>query len=111
MKLLDIVLPAMAQQQPAGGEGASPQGSLIASFIPLLLMIAVFYVLLIRPQQKRQKEHGHMLKNLKKGDRVVTTGGMIGTIVGVAEDKVVLKVGEDGVKLEFERSAVSHLAK
>ena len=87
------------------------QPNILVSMFPLILMFVIFYFLLIRPQQKKQKDHEVMLKGLKKGDRVVTSGGIIGNVIGVDENQVVLKVGEDGVKLEFERSAISHLTK
>ncbi len=105
MNLLNSAVFAQATKAPAGG------GNMLVSFLPLLLMFVIFYLLLIRPQQKRQKEHKLMLENLKKGDKVVTSGGIIGSVIGVAEDKVVVKVGEDELKLEFEKSAVSHLIK
>ena len=95
----------------AEGQAAQPQGNMLVSFLPLVLMFVIFYFLLIRPQQKRQKDHRLMLQNLKKGDRVATTGGIIGNVVGVNQDKVVLKCGEDEVKLEFEKSAISVLIK
>ena len=90
---------------------AAPSGNMLVSFLPLILMFVIFYVLLIRPQQKKQKEHEVMLKNLKKGDKVVTSGGIIGNVIGVSDDKIVRKVGEDEVKLEFERASVSGLIK
>jgi preprotein translocase subunit YajC len=74
--------------------------------IPLVLMFAIFYFLLIRPQQKRQKQRNEMLQSLQKGDKVVTIGGLHGTIVELTEDRVTLKVNED-VRLYFERSAVN----
>ncbi|WP_206425344.1 preprotein translocase subunit YajC [Staphylospora marina] len=74
-----------------------------------LLMIAVFYFLLIRPQQKRQRERMKMLGNLKKGDKVVTIGGLHGTIVDLNEERVTLKVNEN-TRLVFERSAVNTVA-
>ncbi|MBI4971529.1 MAG: preprotein translocase subunit YajC [Candidatus Omnitrophica bacterium] len=104
MNLLNTV--SIAQAAPAGGSS-----NMLVSFLPLILMFVIFYLLLIRPQQKRQKALQLMIKNLKKGDKVVTSGGMIGTVWGVAEDKVVLKVGEDEVKLEFEKSSISGLIK
>ena len=105
MNLLNAVSIAQAAA-PAGGSS-----NMLVSFLPLLLMFGIFYFLLIRPQQKRQKDLKLMISNLKKGDKVVTVGGIIGTVWGVAEDKVVLRVGEDEVKLEFERSSVSGLDK
>ena len=83
----------------------------ILSFLPLILMFAVFYFLLIRPQQKRQRELAEMIKNLKKGDRVVTTGGMIGTVHTLQDDYVVLKVGDQDTKVEVLRNAIQELRK
>jgi len=76
--------------------------------LPLLLIIPIFYLFLIRPQQKKQKEHQRMLSELKRGDRVVTSSGIIGSIWGIDEkdNKIVLKVGED-TKIEFLRSAIA----
>ena len=90
---------------------SSAQANPILSFLPLILMFVVFYFLLIRPQQKRQKEHANMVKNLAKGDRVVTTGGLIGTIHTLQDDYVVLKVGDQDTKLEVLRSAIQELKK
>ncbi|WP_028547707.1 preprotein translocase subunit YajC [Paenibacillus sp. UNC451MF] len=73
---------------------------------PLVLMFVVLYFLLIRPQQKRQKTRNMMLGNLKKGDKVVTIGGLHGTILELGDDTVVIRVN-DVTKLTFERSAVN----
>jgi preprotein translocase subunit YajC len=88
-------------------QGANP----ILSFLPLILMFVVFYILLIRPQQKRQREVADMLKNLKKGDKVVTSGGIIGTIQTFQDDYVVLKLGDQETKIEILRSAIADLRK
>ncbi len=85
------------------------QPSPILSFLPLILMFGVFYFLLIRPQQKKEKDRKAMIQDLKKGDRVVTTGGIIGTVVGVKDEIVVLRVGDADTKIEFLRNAVSNL--
>ena len=87
------------------GEGA---GGGMGMIIMLVLMFAVIYFLLIRPQQKRQKNQQRMISELKKGDRVITTGGMIGTVFGFGdkENIVVLKFGEN-TKIEFLKSSVS----
>lgn len=69
-------------------------------------MFAIFYFLLIRPQQKRQKQRQQMLNNLKKGDKVITIGGLHGTIVELTDDTVVLRVN-DVTKLTFDRNAVN----
>lgn len=76
------------------------------AFLPLILMLVVFYFLIIRPQQKRQRERMAMLDALKKGDKVVTIGGLHGTIVDLNDDQVVLRVNEN-TKLTFERNAVN----
>ena len=83
----------------------------VLSFLPLILMFVIFYFLLIRPQQKRQKEHAEMVKNLKKGDRVATVGGLIGTIQTLQDDYLVLKVGDQDTKVEVLRSAIQELRK
>ncbi|WP_442600395.1 preprotein translocase subunit YajC [Neobacillus sp. D3-1R] len=72
---------------------------------PLILMFVLFYFLLIRPQQKRQKNVQQMQTNLKKGDRIVTIGGLHGFVDSVDEDKVVIKCG-DGSRLTYDRAAV-----
>ncbi|MBI3313010.1 MAG: preprotein translocase subunit YajC [Candidatus Omnitrophica bacterium] len=83
------------------------EGNPLISFFPLILMIFVMYFLLIRPQQKRQKDLQNLVQNLKKGDRVVTSGGVIGTITSLQNDYVVLKVGDsDNNKMEVLKSAV-----
>jgi len=87
------------------GEGASP-GSSLFSFLPLVAIIAIFYFLILRPQNKKQKETQKMLSALKKGDRVVTIGGIHGVIQSVKESTVILRVDEN-TKMEFSRSAVS----
>lgn len=90
---------------------AQSQANPILSFLPLILMFVVFYFLLIRPQQKRQREHADMVKNLKKGDKVVTSGGIIGTVQTLQDDYLVLKVGDQDMKLEVLRSAVQEIRK
>lgn len=74
--------------------------------LPFILMFVIFYFLLIRPQQKKQKQRNQMLRSLKKGDKIVTIGGLHGTIVDLTDDTVVLRVN-DVTKMTFDRSAVS----
>jgi preprotein translocase subunit YajC len=81
------------------------QGFLM-QILPLVVIFAVFYFLLIRPQQKRQKERNAMLSALKKGDKVITIGGLHGTITDLSDERVTLKVS-DNTRLVFERSAVN----
>jgi preprotein translocase subunit YajC len=85
-------------------EGGSTQ--LITMILPFGLIILVFYFLIIRPQNKKQKDTQRMLAALKKNDRVVTIGGIRGTVVAVKDQTVVIKV-DDSVKMEFSKSAVS----
>ncbi len=93
---------------------AVPQGPVeanpLVSFMPFVLLMVIFYFLLIRPQQKRQKETQKMIDAVKKGDRVVTSGGVIGTVVGIQNDYLVLKLGDnDQTKVEVLKSAVNGL--
>ena len=85
---------------PAEG-GASPWGTIIM----FAAIFAIFYFLLIRPQRKQQQEHEEMVENLKKGDEVVTLGGIIGEIIHLQDDRLVLKTA-DGTRLDLERSKV-----
>ena len=88
---------------PPGDGGA---GSSLFSFLPLVAIIAIFYFLILRPQNRKQKETQRMLSALKKGDRVVTIGGIHGVIQSLKENTVIVKVDEN-VKLELNRSAIS----
>jgi len=89
----------------AGGEGQGG-GSLLTNIIPFAAIILIFYFLLIRPQNKKRKETEKMLSAIKKGDKVVTIGGIHGTVQNVKESTVLLKV-DDNVKIEFLRTAIS----
>ena len=103
-----MVTDVFAQTGSAPPTGGAPPNSGIAAllqigwFVPLFV---IFYLLLIRPQQQQQKQAEKMRSALKKGDKVLTTGGIIGTVVGLDDGKAVLRVAED-VKLEFARSAI-----
>lgn len=93
--------------QPGQGATATEVNPLI-NFLPFILIFVIFYFLLIRPQQKRQQELQKVIQNLKKGDRVVTSGGVIGTVAGIQNDYVVLKVGDnENTKMEVLKSAIS----
>jgi preprotein translocase subunit YajC len=98
----------MAVPQTGGAEGTAGSGGLIGTFLPFIAVIAIFYFLMIRPQNKKRKETEKMLSALKKGDKVVTIGGLHGTIQSVRESTVILKA-DDNVKLEFLRSAISNV--
>jgi len=97
----------MGAQQGADG-AAGGGGGLLGTFLPFVFIIAIFYFLIIRPQNKKRKETEKMLSALKKGDKVVTIGGLHGTIQSVKETTVIIKA-DDNVKLEFLRSAVSNV--
>lgn len=81
-------------------------GNLLTGLLPFILIIAIFYFLLIRPQQKKQKERNAMLQQLKKGDKIITIGGIHGTIVDLTEERVTLKIS-DTTKITIERGAVN----
>ncbi|MGE5237013.1 MAG: preprotein translocase subunit YajC [Acidobacteriota bacterium] len=85
------------------------QGNPLMAFLPLILIFVIFYLVMFLPMRKRQKKHQEMLSKLAKGDRVVTTGGMFGTVVSVDADVVTLRVAEN-VKLQVARSAIAGLA-
>ena len=90
--------------QPAGSEG------IFWSLLPIILIVPIFYFLVILPQQKTRRKHQTMLQNLKKGDRVVCTSGIIGTVVSMDKDTIVLQVAPD-VKLRMLKTAVSEVMK
>lgn len=85
--------------------GGSPQGGGLLGLLPIVLIFVLFYFLLIRPQQKRQKQHKEMVGNLKKGDEVVTVGGTLGKITDVGDNFVTLAVN-DNVEIKVQRHAV-----
>jgi len=89
----------------APSAGQSP----IAGLIPVVAMVLIFYFLLIAPVRKRQKNHDAMIANLKNGARIVTNGGIIGTVVGIQEDRLRIKIA-DQVKIEITKQSVASLA-
>jgi len=93
----------------AGDQASSPFGALW-SFLPIILIFPIFYFLVIMPQQKARKKHKSMIEDLKKGDKVVSNSGIIGTIVSVDKDTILLQVATD-VKLRMLKSAITDLRK
>ncbi|MCI5140558.1 MAG: preprotein translocase subunit YajC [Candidatus Electrothrix sp. ATG1] len=89
----------------AQGAAAGPVGGGITQFIPLILIFIVFYFLLIRPQQKKAKEQQDFLSNLKKGDKVMSGGGIHGKITGLTDSAVTLEIA-DGVRIKMHRGYV-----
>lgn len=94
-----------AYAQAAGGAGGA---GAIAQFIPLILIFVIMYFLILRPQQKRMKEHRNMVAALKRGDQVVTQGGLIGKISDVKDDEVSVEVAQ-GVKVRVVRSSIAQV--
>jgi preprotein translocase subunit YajC len=97
--------PAALLAQATGGTGSSG----LLGFLPLVLIFVVFYFVLIRPQQTKQKKWQQVLTTLKAGDRVVTTGGMRGTIISVKDDSFLLRVPPDNLRMEVMKAAVASL--
>jgi preprotein translocase subunit YajC len=89
-------------------QAAAPTNS-IALFAPYILIAIVFYFLLFMPMQRQKKRQAQMLADLKAGDTVITTGGIVGTITAVDNDTIIVRVKPDNLKLQFARSAVSSL--
>jgi preprotein translocase subunit YajC len=90
----------------AGGPGGGGQGGGFEMFVPMLIIFAIFYFMLIRPQQRKEKDRQKLIGNVKTGDRVLFSGGILGTVANVKEKTLVVKVA-DGVKMEILRGAVS----
>ncbi len=88
---------------------ASPQGNPIIGFLPLIVIFGIFYFLLFMPMQKQKKATARMLAELKAGDEVSTSGGIVGTVVALTDDRVTLRVKPDNLKLQFTRSSVASL--
>ena len=89
-------------------QGPPPQGGLVQLFFPFILVVGIFYLLIIRPMRTRQKNLETLITGLKNGDKVITTGGIYGTISGVRDDTFVLKVA-DQVKMEIAKNSVAAL--
>lgn len=92
-----------AQAQPAG-----PAASPLTAFLPLILVFFVFYFLLILPQQRKQKSHKKMLQELKRGDKVITVGGIVAEVEAIKDNIVTLKLGENTL-VDFVRNAISQV--
>lgn len=99
MNISDLLILAQAAAP------AAPQSNLLVSMMPLVFIFVIFYFLLIRPQQKKQKDHEKLVQAVKTGDQVVTNAGIHGTVSNVKEKTVIIKIA-DNVKVEFDRSAI-----
>ncbi|MCH7590650.1 preprotein translocase subunit YajC [PVC group bacterium] len=107
--MFDYVMLFAQAPAPAPSQSGGPAGFIVQMF-PMILIIGIFYMLLIRPQQKKQKEHKDMVANLKKGDNVVTSGGIYGVIAGVKDKAFTVKVA-DNVKIDVTKGSISTVLK
>ncbi len=101
-----LSIPAVVLPLQTGGTGAGAGGQLLTMLVTFGLIIVIFYFLVIRPQNKKQKDTSKMLESLRKGDRVVTIGGIRGLVTAVKDQTVTVKV-DDNTKIEFNKSAIS----
>jgi preprotein translocase subunit YajC len=102
MSLLHFL--AMSPAPEGGGQGGAGAG--LMGLLPFVLIFVIFYFLIIRPQQQRQKKHQAMLNAVKKGDRVLTSGGLFADVINVKDDKVVAEIAK-GIKVEIAKQAIS----
>lgn len=94
---------------PAYAQAASPFGgdSMLVSLLPFILIFVIMYFLILRPQQKRQKQHQEMVKNIRRGDTVITSGGLVGKVTKVVDDEQVEMEVADGVRIRQMRAMVA----
>lgn len=104
---MKILLPIFQQ---ATGQTQSTASSFIVNLLPIVFIIVIFYFLLILPQNKQKKKHEEMLRSLDKGDEVITTSGIFGTVVGVKEDSITIKV-DDNTTIRILKGAVASVKK
>ncbi|MBN1223254.1 MAG: preprotein translocase subunit YajC [Candidatus Aminicenantes bacterium] len=100
--ILSTVMNIGQQAQPAAGR----QGSFLTALLPFILVFVIFYLLIIMPSRKKQKKHQEMVGALKPGDKIVTTGGIYGTVMGVQEDRIEVKISAN-VKIDITKNAVA----
>jgi len=93
----------------AGGQPADGTGGIISFLIPIVLVIGVFYLFIYRPQKKQQEEHEEMVSNLEKGDKIVTIGGIHGTVRRIDDDSLLVQVDSSGTKLRFDKQAIANV--
>ena len=94
----------------AFAQSSSQQPSMLASFVPLILIFLIFYFLLIRPQQKKQKEHKLLLESIKRGDEVLTSGGIIGKVIKADSDKLTVEIAK-GINVIVIRATIADVVK
>jgi len=105
-----FISPAFASDSSTAAMGAAQGGSALMSFVPLILVVVIFYFFLVRPQQRRMAEYQKLVSSLRRGDRVVTTGGIIGTIHKVEDNSpdVTVEIAE-GVRVRVQRNAIAEV--
>ncbi len=107
VRLAALMVPCISAAASAQGKGSG--GSFVGSVVPMMLvMFAIIYFLMIRPEQKKQKERQRMISEVKKGDRILTIGGVYGTVGNVKSDSIMVKVAENTV-VEIRKTAVSEV--
>ncbi|MDQ6996912.1 MAG: preprotein translocase subunit YajC [Mariprofundus sp.] len=99
-----VITPAYAEAAPSDGVGGG-----FASLIPLVLIMVIFYFLLIRPQQKKLKEHRSLVEQLKKGDTIITGGGLYAKVIDVKDDTLKVEIA-DGVRIKVKRDTIAGLS-
>lgn len=103
--MLTSLLPVLL----AGGQPADGTGGIVSFLIPLILVIGVFYLFIYRPQKKQQEEHEEMVSALNKGDKIVTIGGIHGTVREIDDDTLLVQVDRSGTKLRFDKQAIANV--
>ena len=101
--LLTSITPLMAQN---AATPAQPSGSFLTAIIPFVLVFVIFYLLIIMPSRKKQKKHQEMVEQLKPGDKIITTGGIHGSVMGVHSDKIEVKISSN-VKVDVTKNAIA----
>ena len=91
------------------GSPSAPGGSILTSLLPIVLMVAIFYFLVFMPMRKQQRNQKEMIKALQNGQTVLTSGGIIGTVVSVNDDTLILRIKPDNLKIQVARSAVTNV--
>ncbi|MBN1154206.1 preprotein translocase subunit YajC [candidate division KSB1 bacterium] len=99
-----MILNSLLMASASGGQNPSSYGM----FLPIILIFLIMYFLIFRPQMKRQKEQKKMIESVKKGDKIITIGGIFGTVVGVKDNSVILKVSEN-TKIELARTSIARI--
>ena len=105
-----LISQSLAQESSTPAQGASSQEFSFASLMPLFLIFAIFYFLIIRPQSKKIKEHQNMVNNIKSGDKVITSGGIIGVVKSVQENELEIEIANN-VQVKVFKSFISDLVR